>query len=102
MQQPSNSGSHCRNYKETDSIVLLAMIGPEYEFLYADVGINGRNSDGGIWGRCPLKKALEENLLNIPEPKQLPDRIVKTPYVCTGDDAFPLSHYMMKPYPQKA
>lgn len=60
MQQPSNSGSHYLNYKGTGSIVVLAMIGPEYEFLYADVGINGRNSDEGIRGRCPLKTALEK------------------------------------------
>ena len=76
------------------------MVGSEYEFLYVDVGINGRNSDGGIWSRCPLKNVLEKNALNIPEPKALPGRLNKTPYVCTGDDDFPLSLYMMKPFPQ--
>ena len=76
------------------------MVGPEYEFLYIDVGINGRNSDGGIWSRCPLKNALEKNALNIPEPRALPGRLNKTLYVCTGDDAFPLSLYMTKPFPQ--
>ena len=70
------------------------MVGPEYEFLYVDVGINGRNSDGGIWSRCPLKNAL-----NIPKPRALPGRLNKTPYVCTGDDAFPLSLHIMKPFP---
>ena len=49
IEQPSHSGSHYQNYKGTDSIVLMAMIGPEYEFLFVDVGINGRNSVGGIW-----------------------------------------------------
>ena len=43
MQQPDKSGSHYRNYKGTDSIVLMAMVGPEYEFLYVEVGANGRN-----------------------------------------------------------
>ena len=100
IEQPVKSGSHYRNYKGTDSIILLAMVGPEYEFLYVDVGINGRNSDGGIWSRCPLKNALEKNALNIPEPRALPGRLNKTPYVCMGDDAFPLSLYMMKPFPQ--
>ena len=75
------------------------MVGPEYEFLFADVGINGRNSDGGIWTKCSLKKALESNALNIPDPTPLPGKNIDVPFVCTGDDAFPLAKYMMKPYP---
>ena len=47
LQQPKSSGSHYRNYKGTDSVILLAMVGPEYEFLFVDAGMNGRNSDGG-------------------------------------------------------
>ena len=46
LQQPESSGSHYRNYKRTDSITLLAMVEPEYEFLFVDVWMNGRNSDG--------------------------------------------------------
>ena len=64
LEQPKQSGSHYRNYKETDSIILMAVVGPEYEFLFADVGMNGRNSDGGNWSRSPMKKALEENSLD--------------------------------------
>ena len=40
LQQPKSSGSHYRNYKGIDSITLLTMVGPEYEFLFVDVGIN--------------------------------------------------------------
>ena len=79
IEQPSNSGSHFRNYKGTDSIILMGMIGPEYEFLFADVGINGRNSDGGIWAGCSLKYALESNTINIPEPLPLPHRSINVP-----------------------
>ena len=46
MQQPKNSGSHYRNFKGANSLSLLRMIGPEHKFLFDDVGMNGRNSDG--------------------------------------------------------
>ena len=100
LEQPSNSGSHYRNYKGSNSIILFAVVGPEYEFLYAEVGINGRNSDGGASAKSPLKMALENNTLNVPKSMPLLDGI-DIPYVLIGDDAFLLSHYMMKPYPQK-
>ena len=38
-KQPKNSRSHYRNYKRSDSIILMGMIGPEYEFLFADGGM---------------------------------------------------------------
>ena len=46
LQQPKSSGLHYQNYKGTNNIILLAMVGPEYEFLFVDVGMNGRNSNG--------------------------------------------------------
>lgn len=96
------TGSHFRNYKGTDSIVLLAVVGPNYEFLYTDVGANGRMSDGGIWNRCALKRCLTspDNPLNIPGPKPLPSRNKPIPSVLVGDEAFGLTEYMMKPFPQ--
>ena len=101
LQQPKSSGSHYRNYKGTDSIILLAIVGPEYEFLFADVGMNGRNSNEGNWSQSCLKNGLEKNTLNLPDPTPLPGRNYLLPYVCTGDDVFLLTAYMMKPYPQK-
>lgn len=56
LQQPYNSGSHYRNYKGTDSIILMAIVGPKYQFLFAEVGMNGRISDGGNWAQSPVKK----------------------------------------------
>ena len=73
MQPPPEAGSHFFNYKHTHSIVLLAVAGPDYECLYADVGTNGRASHGGVWSKCSLAKALENGeIINLPPPKCLP------------------------------
>ena len=80
----------------------MGVIGPEYEFIAANVGMNGSMSDGGDWSRNEFQKAIadENNPLSIPRPKPLPVRSKPIPYVCVGDDAFPLTSFMMKPYPQ--
>ena len=61
------------------------MIWPEQEFLYVDVGVDGRNSDGEIWSKCALKNALEQNTLNIPTSAVLPGRNDPVAYICTGE-----------------
>ena len=100
MQPPSGSGSKYFNYKHTHSIVLLAVAGPNYECLYADVGTNGRVSDGGVWGKCSLAHKLENDKEYLPEPECLPSGTEKCNYVIVGDEAFPLKPYLMKPFPQ--
>lgn len=72
------------------------MVGPEYE-----VGMNGRNSDGGDWAQSPLNMALEDNILDTPKPTPSSDDSNDVPYALVGDKAFPLSHYTMKLYPEK-
>lgn len=80
----------------------MAVVGPEYEFINVDVGMNGRMSDGGNWSRNIFHKALEDesNPLRIPPPKSLPGRNTSIPHVFLRDDAFGLTSYMMRPYPQ--
>ena len=94
MLQPAKSGG--------DSVVLLAIVGPNYEFLYVDVGANGQMSDGGIWNRCKFKESLVStaNPLDIPDPVPLPSRCKPVPYVIVGDDAFGLTEYLIKPFPK--
>lgn len=45
-QEPKNSDFQYQKYKETNSIILLAIFGLGYEYLFGDVVMNGRNSDG--------------------------------------------------------
>lgn len=63
----------------------MAIADGNYNFTYIDVGCNGRSSDGGVFGQCSMFAAAENNIL--------PDS-----GFFVGDDAFPLKHYLLKPY----
>lgn len=101
MQAPNNSGSYYYNYKNTHSIVLMALADASYRFTYIDVGCNGRISDGGVFNNCSLHSALTNDELNLPQPIPLPGREKPVPYVIVADDAFAMKPYLMKPYPYK-
>ena len=100
MQPPPNAGSHYYNYKHTHSMILLAIAGPDYECLYADIGTNGRISDGGVWNKSSLSRGIETGEISLPKSKRLPYGAVEVPYVFLGDNAFALKTYLMKPYSQ--
>ena len=79
----------------------MALVNANYEFLYVDVGANGRVSDGGVWANFSLCCRLEEGTAGLPEDDQIRGSQKILPYVFVGDDAFPLKRYLMKPYPFK-
>ena len=107
---PTSSGSEFYNYKGFYSIVLLALVDHDYQFLYVDVGCQGRISDGGVYRHSSFYSALVSGSLNFPEPEPLPksddpawefdQSDEPVPYLFVADDAFPLSENCMKPYPQ--
>lgn len=101
MRAPANSGTTFYNYKGTFSTVLLALVDAQYRFIYVDVGANGKMSDGGIFDRCSLNRALEQDTLNLPQAMPLPGGDMAVPYYMVADEAFPLKHYIMKPFPQR-
>ena len=101
MQPPTDGGSYYYNYKHSHSIILMAIAGPDYECIYADIGTNGRVNDAGVWNKCSISTAIDDNTLSIPSPRPLPFGMEKMPFVFLGDDAFALKSYMMKPFPQQ-
>lgn len=95
--KPDKSGSLYYNYKHYFSVVLLAVCDAEYKFLYCQCGSFGAESDGGIFKDSMLFKWLEEDLLNIPPPKDILG-FGKIPYFLIGDAAFSQSSRVLKPY----
>ena len=101
LKCPYEGGSYFFNYKNSHSIVLLALVDANYSFLFVDVGCNGRVSDGGVWAKCSLNSHVQQGTAGLPQTQQLPNSLREAPHVFVADDAFPLMPYLMKPYPFK-
>src|SRR5688572_9634119 len=71
IRAPEGTGSQYFNYKSQFSIVLLAVVNANYEFIFVDVGTNGRVSDGGVFAQSKLGKAISKNKLPLPPKKKL-------------------------------
>ncbi|XP_011869646.1 PREDICTED: putative nuclease HARBI1 [Vollenhovia emeryi] len=100
IQAPPNSGSTYYNYKGHHSINLLGISDAKYCFTIVDIGAEGRQSDGGVFRNSEIGKRFEANLFKLPNPKQIEVGGPELPFVLVADEAFPLSMYMMRPYPR--
>ncbi|XP_049847638.1 uncharacterized protein LOC126300741 [Schistocerca gregaria] len=63
---PAHAGSTYYNYKDTCSIMLMALVGADYQVLHADRGVQGHISDGGVFDSTTFNKALQAGELHIP------------------------------------
>ena len=50
----------------------MAFVGANYEFLFVDIGAQGSASDGGVFRKTSLWKAIENGTLHLPQPSALP------------------------------
>nr|CAH7722712.1 unnamed protein product [Callosobruchus chinensis]CAH7767351.1 unnamed protein product [Callosobruchus chinensis] len=82
LQAGWNSGTDYYNYKNYFSIVLFALVDADYNFMYVDVGCQGRISDGGVFKNTSLYRRLKSNSLDIPSSCALqPPYLIDVPYV---------------------
>ena len=87
IRKPCNAGSLFFNYKGYHSIVLMALVDHNYRFSYVDIGGYGSK--------------LITGTLNFPPAKPLPNFPLGgvVPHVIVVDEAFPLTHNIMRPFP---
>ncbi|XP_075550436.1 uncharacterized protein LOC142584152 [Dermacentor variabilis] len=118
IQAPANSGNLYYNYKifnevghifitcayslillqGTYSVVLMAAVDSNLEFICVDIGAYGRQSDGGTLSASRFAKSLEEGLLGLQPPKHLPGTNIVAPHVFVVDEAFQLRLDFLRPY----
>ena len=65
----------------------MAACDAKYKFTLVDIGDSGRPGDGSVYANSHLGYAIENGLLNIPQPSKLPQSERILPYVFIGDDA---------------
>ncbi|XP_073533020.1 uncharacterized protein [Phyllobates terribilis] len=99
ITQPPNSGSYFYNYKGYFSIILMALVNANYEFINVDVGMNGRVSDGGVLEHTLFGERLDNYDLHLPPNSETTGNLN---FVFVGDEAFPLHPNLIKPFPQKS
>ncbi|XP_067941056.1 uncharacterized protein [Watersipora subatra] len=102
LQKPKNAGSTFFNYKQRESIILMAICDADYKFVIVDIGQPGSRSDGGVWDSMAFARGLESGNINIPAPEPIGGYGADMPYVLVADEAFPLRPYLMRPFPGRS
>lgn len=98
IARPVNSSSYFYNYKGYYSIVLFGIVNANYEFIFVDVGCNGRVSDGGVIECTSFYEKLLGETLDLPKKHETTENLM---FVFIGDDAFALRKDLLKPFPMK-
>ncbi|CAH1997034.1 unnamed protein product [Acanthoscelides obtectus] len=101
IKKQPKSGSSFFNYKQYCSIVLMDTVDANDKFTSIDIGSMGRFSDGNVFSNSGLGMKLSNGTLEIPPPKSLPGEEFDIPYVFVGDEAFPLTKNLMRPFPKR-
>lgn len=102
IENPLYAGSTYFNYKGTFSIVLMAICDSNYCFTYANIGAQGRISDGGVFNDSSFALKMDRGTLNLPTDEPLATGRKCVPYVIVADNAFALKKNIMIPHPGKA
>lgn len=98
---PNKTGSNYFCYKQKFSFVLLAVVDHDYKFICIDVGGYGKNSDGGLFEESAMGQRFRTRTFHVPEDRPLPGQANLTPCVLIGDEGFPLTEFLIRPFPHR-
>lgn len=85
--------------KKLFSMVFQGITDADYKFLAIEVGSKSKKGGAGTFHFSQLNITLSENKFNIPPPRKLPGTNTIVPHALIGSEAFPLKHFLMRPYP---
>lgn len=76
----------------------MAVADAENRFLFVDVGAYGSEGDGSVFFKSEFGQSIAQGTINLPEDAKIGSH--ELPFVFVGDDAFPLTERIMKPFSQ--
>lgn len=68
----------------------MAILDADHNIIYANIGCQGRISDGGVFQNTSFYKKMGNNELTIPIQPPLPGNDLPVPFVLVADNAFEL------------
>ena len=83
-------------------MVLLAISDARYCFSFVDVGEYGSNNDSGVLNNSQMGKLFKRNEVNVRNPSEIEGTDVKLLYFLVGDETFPLTNWLMRPFSGKS
>ena len=102
IDRPTGSTSEYWNYKKFYSVVLLATCDANYKFTFIDVGAYGSAADSAVFKSSELGIKLDNNTLDIPDPRPITAQGDSLPFVFVADEAFGISKHIMRPFGGRA
>ena len=93
---PPGAGLCFFNYEGYNSQVLIGISDSNYEFIYFNIGTNGRVSDGGVSEYTDFYDKLQNECLKITESSDVKER--KLPCFFVGDEEFSFRKDFLRPY----
>ena len=73
----------------------MLLVGAYHEFMYVDVGTEGCQSDGGIWRECSMIKSIDNDCIDLSEPRNLPRSNTPCEFIIVGNYTFPLGPHLI-------
>ncbi|XP_053560517.1 uncharacterized protein LOC128651510 [Bombina bombina] len=101
FQAPPNAGSMWYNYKDSNSIVLLALCDANYKYIIVDVGAYGKQSDGGVFSESSFRKVIIAGNADLPPASKIPGTSIAVTPVIVANKAFLQLKNLMRPFPKK-
>jgi hypothetical protein len=89
------TGSQYFNYKQYHSTVLQVVVDADLKLVTVDVGVYGKQRDGGVFRNWALYQSLETRSLLVPEDTVLPHSEITLPYIFVGDEVYLLTTYLI-------